>query len=101
MSGRQSPLLIRCTSVTLRGLYRLSGGFQVRGLENIPPEGAAIIAPNHLSWADPPALRAVIRRKTWFMGNHDLFEIPVIGRLLPLYGGFPVERGTLDREAVR
>ena len=94
-------VIIAITSVFLKALYRLFGGFRVRGLENIPVTGAAILAPNHHSWADPPAIRSVIRRICWFMGNHDLFQIPILGRLLPIYGAFPVERGTLDRDAIK
>lgn len=93
--------LIAVTSLLLRGLYRLFGGFTVRGLEHLPQRGAAIVASNHLSWADPPALRIAIRRRCWFMANDFLFRIPVVGRLLPLYGAFPVIRGRLDREALR
>lgn len=93
--------IIAVTSVVLKGLYRLYGGFRVQGLENIPATGAAIIAPNHHSWADPPAIRSVIRRTCWFMGNHDLFQIPILGRILPIYGAFPVERGTLNRDTIR
>lgn len=94
-------LFIQGSSVLLRGLYRLFGGFRVKGLENVPATGPAILAPNHLSWADPPAIRTVIRRCCWFMANDFLFRIPVVGKLLPLYGAFPVERGKLDREALR
>lgn len=97
----QSLPLIRATSAVLKLFYRLGGGLTVRGLEHLPARGPAILASNHLSWADPPALRVVIRRRCWFMGNDFLFRIPVIGRLLPLYGGFPVSRGKLDRAALR
>lgn len=97
----QKPTLIEVTSVLLKGLYGLLGGLKVTGLENIPKTGGAIIAPNHLSWADPPAMRAIIRRKAWFMGNHDLLEKPVYGWLLPFYGTFPVDRTRMDREAFR
>jgi 1-acyl-sn-glycerol-3-phosphate acyltransferase len=93
--------LIRFTSGCLIWAYRLLGGFRVRGLENIPGSGAALIVPNHLSWADPPAVRAVIRRTCWFMANDFLFRIPILGRLLPLYGAFPVSRGRIDRTALR
>ncbi len=35
------------------------------------------------------------------MGNDFLFRIPLLGKLLPLYGAFPVRRGVLDKEAIR
>jgi 1-acyl-sn-glycerol-3-phosphate acyltransferase len=101
MSRRQSPALLQGTGAVIRGLCRLFGGFSVRGLENIPATGPAIIAGNHLSWLDPPALRSVIRRQCWFLGNDFLFQHPLLGKLLPLYGGFPVRRGVIDRDALR
>ena len=101
MRLRPRRMLIRFTSAVLRGLYRLFGGLDVSGLENIPKEGAALLVSNHLSWADPPALRAIIRRSCWFMANDFLFRIPVLGRLLPIYGAFPVRRGSLDRQALK
>jgi len=101
MRLRPRRLLIQATSALLRGMFRLCGGFHVRGLEHLPKTGPAILASNHLSWADPPALRAVLRRTSWFMANDFLFRIPVLGRLLPWYGGFPVERGKIDRDALR
>ena len=101
MRLRSRRLLIRATSVLLRGLYRLFGGFQVRGLEHIPKTGAAILAPNHRSWADPPAIQVVVERTCWFMANDFLFRIPVLGKLIPLYGAFPVRREEIDRESIR
>jgi len=96
------PLWVtRITAPVLRGMFGLAGGYRVKGLEHVPAEGAAILASNHLSWADPPAIRTVIRRACWFMANDFLFRIPVLGRLIPYYGAFPVRRGRLDREALR
>lgn len=88
-------------SAILWGLYRLFGGLRAEGLENIPASGAAILAPNHLSWADPPAIRLFLTRRAWFMANEFLFRIPVLGKLIPLFGAFPVHRGRLDRDAIR
>ncbi len=97
----QKPRLIAFTAPILRGIFRLFGGFRVTGLENLPAHGAAILACNHLSWADPPAIRSIVRRKCWFMGNDFLLRIPVLGKLLPFYGAFGVSRGRMDREALR
>ncbi|MFN3652420.1 MAG: lysophospholipid acyltransferase family protein [Armatimonadota bacterium] len=101
MTQRQPLALVRATSVILRGVYRLFGGFTVSGLEHVPESGGAILAGNHLSWGDPPAIRAVIRRRLWFMANEFLFRVPVLGKLIPLYGAFPVDRDRMDRESLR
>lgn len=93
--------MVRALSAPARGLYRLFGGYRVTGAENIPPSGGCILASNHLSWADPPAIQAAIQRPTWFMANDFLFRIPVLGPLIRYFGAFPVRRGALDREAIR
>lgn len=93
--------IIRGLALVIRGLYRLLGGFRVSGAENIPDGIGCILAPNHLSWADPPAIRITVNRACWFMANDHLFRIPVLGWIIPFFGAFPVRRGVLDREAIR
>ncbi len=85
----------------VRGLYRLLGGFHASGAENVPARGACILASNHLSWADPPAVRIGISRPCWFMANDFLFRVPVLGPLIRFFNAFPVRRGVVDREAIR
>lgn len=88
-------------SVVLRVLFRLLGGLRASGKENIPPSGPVILAPNHLSWSDPPSIYMALDRRCWFMANDFLFRIPVLGKLIPYFGAFPVHRGRVDREAMR
>jgi 1-acyl-sn-glycerol-3-phosphate acyltransferase len=81
--------------------YTLTGGYRASGMENIPKKGAAILAGNHLSWADPPVVRIAFNRTCWFMANDFLFKIPVFGSIIRSIGAFPVVRGRFDRDAFR
>jgi 1-acyl-sn-glycerol-3-phosphate acyltransferase len=45
----------------------------VRGLENVPTSGPAILASNHLSAADTVLLPTVVRRRVTFIAKADLF----------------------------
>lgn len=45
----------------------------VRGLENVPPQGAAILASNHLSFVDSVFLPLVLRRRISFLAKSDYF----------------------------
>lgn len=101
MSERPRNLLTRLTELPLTTLFRLCGGWRVYGQENLPKSGAAILAPNHRSWCDPPAIGLAVPRACWFMANDFLFRIPVLGKLIPYYGAFPVRRGGVDRETLR
>lgn len=77
--------------------------FRIRiiGWENIPRTGGVIIAANHLSYLDIPLLGYSIGRGANFMGKKELFSIPVLGSLLFMLGAIPVDRGKLDRQALR
>ncbi len=80
---------------------RLFGRWKVIGRENIPPKGGVILAGNHVSYIDPPALGAGATRPVHFMAKQELFRIPVLGFLIRNVGAFPVKRGTADRNALR
>lgn len=80
----------------LRGPLRM----QVEGAHNIPATGPAILAPNHRSLLDIPALAALTKRKVWFMGKEELFRSKAGNRIFTALGGFPVRRGKPDRRAL-
>jgi len=84
-----------------RLILRVLGRWEVEGAENFPPEGGVILAPNHISYLDPPAAGSAIKRPTWFMAKEELFKIPVLGWLITRTRAFPVRRGTADRRALR
>lgn len=75
--------------------------YQVIGKENIPTQGALIIAANHLSNIDPPLLSASIPRRIVFMAKGELFWHPIFGPLTRGWHAFPVYRGRLDLKALR
>lgn len=74
---------------------------RVTGTENVPPSGPLIVVANHLSNADPPILIVAFPRPLFFMGKSELFRNPILGWIVRKFGGFPVERGTADRAALR
>lgn len=76
---------------TLRSIIRLNGGLEVIGLENIPEQGGALVAANHISYLDPPAIGSAIPRKPTFMARKGLFEIPVLKWFIRHFS-FPVDR---------
>jgi len=63
----------------------------VVGIENIPKEGGAIVAANHLSYLDPPVLGVALKRRPNFIAKEGLFRIPLFGAFIRLYC-FPVHR---------
>jgi 1-acyl-sn-glycerol-3-phosphate acyltransferase len=73
----------------------------VEGRENVPAEGAFLLAPTHRSILDTPIASGVTRRRMRFMGADKYWKNKAFGRLLTALGGFPVSRGTADREALK
>lgn len=80
---------------------RLWFRLEVHGAENVPARGAVIVSPIHRSNLDTPILGAVTRRRMRYMGKESLWRSRFGGWFLTALGGFPVERGTADREALR
>lgn len=79
----------------------LIAAFRVRviGQENIPATGA-VLAGNHVSYADPALLWCVAPRQCHFMAKSELFEHGIIAWGLPRLWAFPVKRGQADRAAI-
>ncbi len=73
---------------------------QVTGLQNIPAEGAVIVAPNHKSLLDAFVIGIVTRRHVRYMAKVELFRGP-LGWLFVRLGAFPVRRGESDAEALQ
>ena len=66
--------------------------------DNVPQDGAAIIAPNHFSFLDHFFIAVYLRRKVQFMAKSQLFKRPM--QFIYSHGGvFPVLRGRRDEEA--
>jgi len=75
--------------------------FRVVGKQNLPAEEAYILAPVHRSYLDTPVGGMVTARRQRFLGKESLWRNRAAGRFLTIVGGFPVERGTADRAALR
>lgn len=86
-----SSIFYRFLAFMLRVIFRLNGGIDLQGIENIPLTGGAIIAANHVSYLDPPLLGAILPRQATFMARRGLFHIPVIKWIIKQYA-IPVDR---------
>ena len=71
------------------------------GVGNIPPFGPLLYVSNHLHNLDPALEFYSYTRPLNFMGKQELFDTPVMKQISAASGGFPVDRGKFDREALR
>jgi len=81
--------------------YTLFFRYRAWGLDHVPRRGGALLASNHQSFMDPTLVGTPLRRQAYYMTRRTLFDVPVLGWLIRAVNGFPVDRGGVDRAAVR
>ena len=71
------------------------------GRENVPENGAYILASNHRLATDPIMLGMGLKRQVLFMAKEELFKNKFISWFLRKLGAFPVSRGKADTGSIR
>lgn len=83
----------RVAQTWARSLLRIAGvKVRIEGLEHIDPNGAYVIASNHLSYYDTPVMLGSLPVQFRFMAKKGLFLIPFLGTHLKRAGHIPVYR---------
>ena len=76
-------------------------GFRVYGKEKVPKKGAFILASNHVSHLDPPAVASASPRMVHFMARRTLFDNWLFNQVVGRCGLIPVKRGEGDIGAMK
>jgi 1-acyl-sn-glycerol-3-phosphate acyltransferase len=94
----------RLLSLLARLLLRLLVKVELRGLENFPAHGPALLVTNHLGDVDVLSALAFLPQHVALetLGKIDLYvEYPLPGRIMDAYGVIWLHRGQPDRKALR
>jgi 1-acyl-sn-glycerol-3-phosphate acyltransferase len=85
----------------LKHLWR--GLFKIRfyGIEHIPKTGGVIIAANHQTYIDPFWLSIQIHRPLRFLAWDAAFDWPLVGKMMGLFGAWPLQVEGSDPAAIR
>ena len=70
-----------------------------RGQQHIPATGGCVLVTNHVSHVDPLTLAHFVNdagRAPRFLGKAEVFELPVVGRIVAAAGQIPVSRESVD-----
>lgn len=90
---------------TARGIVycvsRLAWRYEVVGRDLLPQTTPYVLAPVHRSYLDTLFAGAISSRRPRFMAKSGVFSSKLGGALFRSLGGFPVRRGTADREALQ
>lgn len=83
-----------------RCVFDLCFPVESHGQENLPTRGAYIIAANHLSYLDPPAIGVCIDHDLSYFARKSLFKGP-FNRILRRVHAIPVDRDGSDIQAMK
>ena len=70
----------------IHSVYRL----EKSGLENIPDEGPAVLACNHVSFVDALIIAAACRRPIRFVMDHNIYRVPVLNFIFRTSKAIPI-----------
>jgi 1-acyl-sn-glycerol-3-phosphate acyltransferase len=93
-------LFRRAAMSIVRFLMWLLLRMEVAGLENIPREGAVILAISHTNFLDPVLVGALCPRPVEAVSKVENLRLFFFGPLIWLYGVIPIRRGEVDRQAL-
>ena len=75
--------------------------FHVSGRQNVPKRGGVLLAANHISAYDPPAVGCVIPRPAYFMAKKELFDNPLKNLIMSIARCIPIHRGDVGRATIK
>lgn len=74
---------------------------QFEGLEYLPEHGPVLLAANHTSLWDIPAIHMRLKPWIYWVSKKELFQAPVVGSFFNHMGCIPVDRHKVDLHAAR
>ncbi|HLA86434.1 MAG TPA: lysophospholipid acyltransferase family protein [Anaerolineales bacterium] len=108
------PELVRLPQMTFarRAFRAFSHGFlklitkiclnvTAEGVENFPSKGPLLVVINHIGDADVPAIISALPFPPDALGKIELYDLPILGKLIDWYGVIWLHRGRADISALR
>ncbi len=93
-------LFYRLNHWFFKTLFYLFYKHKVYGANRLPP-GAAIIAPNHISFWDPPMVGASCPEELAFLAKKELFDVPVLCWCIQHLNAYPVTGTASDLHSIK
>ena len=90
---REVGQLYTVARAVLDPLFAFLWRIEVEGRENVPDEGGAILAPNHLSVLDHFVLATTLPRRITYVGKAEYMDDWKTKYIFPALGMIPIDRG--------
>ena len=81
--------------------FKLKYRMKYIGAENVPAEGAYILASNHTHAVDPIIMGMGLKRQVMFMAKEELFKNKFVGWFIRKLDAFPISRGKADTGSIK
>jgi CMP/dCMP kinase len=85
----------------VKSLLKLFYKIKIKGLENVPKDGALIVCANHTSYIDVPVLECYIDRLITFVAKKELYKVPLVSFVVKAFDSIPVDRDVKDISAAK
>jgi cytidylate kinase len=79
---------------------RILWGLTGEGVENVPRNGAVILAANHKSYLDPPLIGSLLPREIHYLAKRELFDVPLLRNWIRAGNAIPIDRQGFDRDGI-
>lgn len=89
-----------CVTSIIGAFFKLFHSHRVYGLENIP-KGPAIIAPNHVSFYDPPLISCSFPEELHYLAKEELFDYTFLRWLISNLNAHPVSGSEKDLKTMK
>ncbi len=76
--------------------FKIYNRLEIKGVENIPKEGALIFCANHKTFLDPPLMIVTSTRKMRFLAKEELAKNAFLNMFLHLVDAITVKRNEKD-----
>jgi 1-acyl-sn-glycerol-3-phosphate acyltransferase len=85
----------------IKRFFLIFWGFTVEGKKNVPSTGGFILAPNHVSFLDPPVVGSACPRKVYFLAKIELFSVPLLSFWMKEVGVMPLYHSAHDKSSLK
>lgn len=87
--------------VLVKAVIKICLNVTSEGMENFPRKGPVLVVINHLGDADVPALLSAVPFPLDALGKIELYDLPILGKLMHGYCVIWLHRGKADTRALR